>query len=95
MMDVVDDHLSVVLLAPFLHVPVVEPLVVGWDEVNPLKDLERLLSRTCPLRNHDIGADPGRQRPRPHGFDEFTATSGVSSHTALPFRRPSAAQGPW
>ena len=40
--DVVDDHFGVVLLAPFLGVLVVEPLVVGGDEVAPLQDLQRL-----------------------------------------------------
>jgi hypothetical protein len=33
-----------------------------------------------PSRNNDVSADPCRQRPGPHGFDEFTATSGVFGH---------------
>jgi hypothetical protein len=34
--DVVDDHLGVVLLSPFLGVSVVEPFVVSRHEVAPL-----------------------------------------------------------
>ena len=62
---------------PFLDVRLVEPLVVGRDKVDPLKDLERPLSRMGRSRNDDVSADPCRQRPDPHGFDELTATSGV------------------
>jgi hypothetical protein len=82
--DVVHDNISVVLLPPFLDVPLVEPLVVGRDEVDPLKDLERLLSRMGPSRNDEISAEPSRQRSGPHGFDEFTATSGVFCHVPPP-----------
>src|SRR5262245_28662638 len=40
--DVVDDDLGIVLLAPVLRVLGVEPFVVTRDEVAPLQDLERL-----------------------------------------------------
>ncbi len=40
--DVVDDYLGAIFGAPFLGVGVVEPLVVGGDEVTPLQDLQCL-----------------------------------------------------
>ena len=76
-MDVVHYHLSVVLLTPFLDVRLIEPLVVGRDEMHPMKDLEGLPGGTGPFGDDDTGADPGRQRPGSHGFDESTATSGA------------------
>src|SRR6266566_9038886 len=38
--DVLDVHLDVVLLPPLRHPGLVEPVVVGRDEMNPLDDRE-------------------------------------------------------
>src|SRR5690349_21647515 len=69
--DVIDDHLGVVLLTPLLDEHVVEPLVVGRNEVFPLHDLERLLARRARLlRRVDERTCEGR---RTDGFDELSA----------------------
>src|SRR4029453_9626270 len=71
--DVVDDDVGVVVLPPDLRVHVVEPRVVGGDEVTPLDDLEgvlrllvRVLQRAGDRRlrrsaavEHDSRSDPG------------------------------------
>ena len=54
--DVVDLDLDVVRLAPALDVGVVEPLVVGGDEVGPLHDPE--LSRELPVRVLERAVEP-------------------------------------
>src|SRR5262249_58352163 len=65
-MNIVDDDFGFVLLSPFLDVLVVEPGVVGGNEMNPLKDLERLL---CGSGLSPPGNRPqGPRSPPPHGF---------------------------
>jgi hypothetical protein len=59
--DVVDDHVRVVVLAPDLRVHVVEPRVVGRDEMTPLDDLQRVLRRLVRVLRR---AGDGRLRHR-------------------------------
>ena len=64
--DVVDHHLGVVLLAPRLHVLVVEPAVVRRHEVAPLHDPERPGQLLAAVLRHgrDRALDAGRRRRR-------------------------------
>ena len=59
--DVVDLHVGVVLGAPVLRVRVVEPHVVGGNEVAPLDDLERVLVLLVDVLRHS-GCRHLRQR---------------------------------
>ena len=53
--DVVDDDVGVVLLAPLLAEGAVEPGVVGGDEVAPLQNLESFLLGSGALREEECG----------------------------------------
>jgi hypothetical protein len=54
--DVVDVDLDVVCLAPLLDVRVVEPLVVGGDEVRPRHDAE--IARELLVRELQRAVEP-------------------------------------
>src|SRR5207248_4340247 len=76
--DVIDDDVGIVLLAPFLDVLVVEPLVVTRHEVVPLQDLQRLARGAAPAR---------QQQPRrsvsPCRLDDFAPGEPPVSHELL------------
>ena len=81
--DVVDGHLGVVLLAPLDDVLLVEPLVVGRHEVDPLEDPELLPGGVRSPGDDDVGAEAGGHRARAGGLDEVTASYRSTTHTLL------------
>src|SRR5262249_24254954 len=91
--DVVDNHLSVVLLAPVLGVFVVEPLVVGRNEVAPLQDLQGLCGAGG--RRMKERTDARRRACGSSRLDDVaarwaaTGLSGLHDFLPSPFRRPS------
>src|SRR3989454_1522473 len=82
--DVVAGHLGVVLLAPLDRVLLVEPLVVGGDEVDPLDDPELLLGGVRSPGDDDVGAEAGGHRgAHTGGLDEVTASHRSTTHRLL------------
>jgi hypothetical protein len=81
--DVVDGDIGVVLGSPLLDELLVEPLIVGRDEVDPLEDLERLPGGARPSGN-----DERRAEARPDGgagdLEELTAIHMSLCHTPTP-----------
>src|SRR5581483_3631503 len=65
-LDVVDLDVDLFLVAPALGV-LVEPVVVGWDEVAPEQDLERGAGLRLRRRAAGGGRCPGRLRRRGAG----------------------------
>ncbi len=78
---VIDDDLGIVALAPFLHICVVEPLVIARHEVVPLEDLQGVLGCLRAARQHK-GAKARGKRGRRGGLDQAAAPRVVANKGA-------------
>ena len=72
--DVVNDYIGVVFLAPLFGEGPVKPCVIGGDKVAPLQNLERFLLRGGPLRKQECRPQrSSSDSTRSGDFDEISA----------------------
>src|SRR5262249_29689363 len=78
--DVVDGDVGIVFSSPLLHVLIVEPLVVGRNEVAPLQNFQSLLGGM--LRAWCDNGTDGCQYARPGGcLDHVSAGCATTNET--------------